>query len=285
MIDKKKDTIATKILNIRKFEMLLDVLFEKGKIHGTYHRCIGQESIAVGITENLNFKKDYIVSNHRNHGHYLAFSSDYMGLLKEIMGNEAGISKGLGGSQVIVSNNFYSNGIIGSTVPVAAGVSFSLKVEKKNGVCVCFIGDGAMGQGIIYETLNMCSIFKLPILFILEKNNISQSTKISDITSGSFKKRFESFAIKTHYMDSKNVFNIINKSKKIIETIKKKSEPQAIIFETERMCAHSKGDDYTKKHLGNHDPVKYLKKTIKNFELLNNLSEKFINGISRNIIK
>ena len=178
----EKDLLASKVLNIRYFEESLDSLFERGKIFGTYHRCIGQEATAVAFCHYLDNKKDFIVSNHRNHGHYLSFTNDYNGLMNEILGKEKGVSKGLGGSQVLLSDNFFSNGIIGSTIAIATGVSFGIKIKKSGGICVCFIGDGAMGQGVVYESLNMSSLYNLPILFILEQNNISQSTSIKEIT-------------------------------------------------------------------------------------------------------
>ena len=124
-----KEILASKILNIRHFEESLDTLFEKRKIFGTYHRCIGQEATAVAFCHYLDKKKDFIVSNHRNHGHYLSFTEDYAGLMNEILGNENGVSKGLGGSQVILSENFFSNGIIGSTIAIATGVSFGIKIK------------------------------------------------------------------------------------------------------------------------------------------------------------
>jgi len=138
----EKDLLASKILNIRYFEESLDKLFENRKIFGTYHRCIGQEATAVSFCHFLDQKKDFVVSNHRNHGHYLSLTDDYSGLMNEIMGNENGVSQGLGGSQVLLSKNFFSNGIIGSTIAIASGISFGMKIQKNGGICVCFIGDG-----------------------------------------------------------------------------------------------------------------------------------------------
>ena len=106
--------------------------------------------------------------------------------MNEIMGNENGVSKGLEESSFII-REFLSNGIIGSTIAVASEFLLELKF-KKGGICVCFIGDGAMGQGIVYESLNMTSLYNLPILFVLEQNNISQSTSINEVTAGSIQK-------------------------------------------------------------------------------------------------
>ncbi len=281
----EKDLLASKILNIRYFEESLDKLFENRKIFGTYHRCIGQEATAVSFCHFLDRNKDFVVSNHRNHGHYLSLTEDYRGLMNEIMGNENGVSQGLGGSQVLLSKNFFSNGIIGSTIAIASGISFGMKIKKKGGICVCFIGDGAMGQGIVYESLNMTSLYNLPILFVLEQNNISQSTSVNEITSGSFQKRFESFGIKTKKIKSTNVYELSKKSIPIIKEVRKKSKPLCVVVEADRLCAHSKGDDFRKKINFSNDPINHLKKNNKNFDILNTKSKEMINLLINGLIK
>jgi TPP-dependent pyruvate/acetoin dehydrogenase alpha subunit len=279
----KKEAIALKLLKIRHFEESLDKLFSERKIFGTYHRCIGQEATAVGFSSLLDKSKDFIVSNHRNHGHYLSFTEDYVGLFNELFGNENGVSRGLGGSQVLLAKNFLSNGIIGSTISIATGIAHGIKIKKTNGVCVCFIGDGAMGQGIVYESLNMSSIYKLPIIFILEKNNISQSTDIKDITAGNFVSRFKSFNIKTYEIRSSDVFKILKSSKNIINRVRKLQMPEAVIVEAERLCAHSKGDDYRKKYDTSKDPINFLKKEVKNYKELEKKSKDFIEKIIKKL--
>lgn len=279
-----KEILASKILNIRHFEESLDTLFEKRKIFGTYHRCIGQEATAVAFCHYLDKKKDFIVSNHRNHGHYLSFTEDYAGLMNEILGNENGVSKGLGGSQVILSENFFSNGIIGSTIAIATGVSFGIKIKEKSGICICFIGDGAMGQGIVYESLNMSSLYNLPILFVVEQNNISQSTNINEITSGSLQKRFESFGIETKKIKSSNVYDLVKYSLPLIKKVRKSSKPYCAIIEADRLCAHSKGDDFRKNLKHVNDPLKSLKQHNKNFNILDSNSKELIRNLIDGLI-
>ena len=281
----EKDLLASKVLNIRYFEESLDTLFENRKIFGTYHRCIGQEATAVAFCHFLDQKKDFIVSNHRNHGHYLSFTNDYNGLMNEILGNEKGVSKGLGGSQVLLSDNFFSNGIIGSTIAIASGVSFGIKLRKTGGLCVCFIGDGAMGQGIVYEALNMSSLYSLPILFVLEQNNISQSTPIEKITSGSFQKRFESFGIETKKIKSSNIYDLIKYSTSLIKKVRKKSRPYCAIVEADRLCAHSKGDDFRNNLKSLNDPVKFLQRYNKNFDVLNSNAKNLIKNLVGGLVK
>lgn len=273
----KKEKIIQKLFNIRSFEESLDILFSKGKIFGTYHRCIGQEATAIAFTEFLDRNNDYVVSNHRNHGHYLAFTEDYKGLMKELMGKEDGVSSGRGGSQVIFGKNFLSNGIIGSTIPVATGISFGLKIKKKKNCVVCFVGDGALGQGVVYESFNMASLYNLPILFVVELNNIAQSTKIDLTTSGSIEDRFKSFDIGVKKVKSTNVFKLLEIAKNLTFKVKKQKKPYAIIIEAERLCAHSKGDDYRKKIDKTNDPINMLVKKNKNSSTILNNSKNFIN--------
>ena len=128
----KRTSISKELLKIRFFEEMLDDLFQDQKIFGTYHRCIGQEATAISFTYFLDKKNDYVVSNHRNHGHYLAFKNKYEPLLDELKGKKTGASGGKGGSQVICDDNFVSNGILGSTIALATGIAFGLKQEGKN---------------------------------------------------------------------------------------------------------------------------------------------------------
>ena len=261
--------LEKKLYKIRFFEETLDKLFEKQIIYGTFHRCIGQEATAIGICSNLNHN-DFIVSNHRNHGHYLAFSDDYNGLLDELKGANTGVSGGRGGSQVIFGKNFISNGILGTTVAIATGIAHSYKLDKKNNCVVCFIGDGAMCEGIFYESINIASIWQLPILFVVEYNHIAQSTNTSTILAGELTDKFKAFNIDTHYIKSTDFVEILNVTNPIINSVKNKHIPKAIIVDANRLCAHSKGDDNRTnnelKEIKLFDPVNIISKYISNKE-------------------
>ena len=275
----KRTSISKELLKIRFFEEMLDDLFQDQKIFGTYHRCIGQEATAISFTYFLDKKNDYVVSNHRNHGHYLAFKNKYEPLLDELKGKKTGASGGKGGSQVICDDNFVSNGILGSTIALATGIAFGLKQEGKKNCVLCFMGDGALGPGIVYESFNISSLFNLPIIFVVEKNGIAQTSEIKDITAGSIEKRFQSFDIKTTSLKSSNVFHLLKKTKKVIEYTKKYSKPSAVIVEAERLCAHSKGDDYRKIKISkSSDPLFHLKKELgnKKFQEIKQNAKQFI---------
>ena len=235
--------ILLSALKIRKFEESLDKQFKDGIIYGTFHRCIGQELTAVICTYFLNKKDDFVVSNHRNHGHYLGFSNDYKGLADELMGKTSGVTSGLGGSQLIFGNNFISNGILGSTVPIAVGLSFGNKLKNDKSLVVCFIGDGALGEGQVYEAFNLASLLELKILFIVENNNWAQSTHISEQMSGTIEGRFNAFNIKSFTIENSSLEEMANTFLNGLEYVSENNKPVGIIFKIERLGAHSKGDD------------------------------------------
>lgn len=231
------------MLLIRRFEEKLYQLFSEGKLYGTTHGYIGQEANAVGVIENLK-KEDTIFSNHRCHGHYLARTLDANGLLAEIMGKSTGLCGGIGGSQHIYTPNFYTNGVQGSYMPIITGMALAEKMNKTDNIIVGFIGDGTLGEGAVYESLNLMSLFQVPCLVIVENNQYAQSTKISQNLAGSIKKRFEAFDIPTEEITTTNVLEVLESSKKIIDLTRNKKSPHCLIINTYRLCSHSKSDDF-----------------------------------------
>ena len=156
-----------KAILIRLVEERLLSLFSEGALNGTVHTAVGQEFTGVFISKYLQ-PSDFVTSNHRGHGHYLARFGNVRGLISEIMGKEEGLSGGFGGSQHIVDENYLSNGIQGGMLPVAAGVSFYYKKKEINSISVSYIGDGTLGEGIVYETLNLASVLNCPFLVVVE---------------------------------------------------------------------------------------------------------------------
>lgn len=278
------EKIAITLLKIRYFEESLDSLFEKGKIFGTYHRCIGQEATAIGFTHSLSRINDYVVSNHRNHGHYLSFTGDYIGLLNELKGKSEGVSGGRGGSQVILGNNFISNGILGSTISLATGISFAKKRLRDNGIVVCFMGDGALGEGVVYESFNMASLWNLPIIYVLELNKVAQSTALEKITAGSIQNRFKAFGIKTKHIATTDVFELNELGEELINDVRGNSKPVAIIVEADRLCAHSNGDDNRNKDKIRFDldPILILKNKLTNYDKIKKQAQEFITELTEN---
>lgn len=231
------------LLFIRKFEEALLDLFQKGEINGTTHTCIGQEEIPVAIMPLLQ-DEDFVFSNHRGHGHYLALFNDAEGLLAEIMGREGAVCNGVGGSQHIKRKNYFSTGIQGASVPVATGVAVELKRRNNKAIAISFIGDGTWGQGAVYEALNMASLWQLPQVIICENNYISQSTPSKLNMAGSIKSRANAFNIDYYYCEENlDVDGIREIANKAFEKVRHNQTPAVIEVSTRRLSSHSKGDD------------------------------------------
>jgi len=232
-----------KMLLIRRFEERVLELFSEGVLSGTTHTCIGQEAIPVVVMEHLQ-PQDTVWSNHRGHGHYIARTGDIKGLLSEIMGLPEGVCGGRGGSQHLCNRNFFSNGILGSTAPIAAGMAFTEKEHGSNAIVVLFLGDGAFGEGVVYETLNLVSLWELPVLIVVEANGYAQTTPTNKAMAGLFSGRFNAFDIGyTPYSDG-NIQCMLSDTERAIGYVRKSKKPAGIVFSTYRIAPHSKGDDF-----------------------------------------
>jgi acetoin:2,6-dichlorophenolindophenol oxidoreductase subunit alpha len=227
---------------IRRFEETLLALFEEGVLNGTTHACIGQEADAVGVMEHLG-DGDHVFSNHRCHGHFLAWTGDAFGLLAEIMGKPAGLCAGIGGSQHICAPGFKSNGIQGGIVPAAAGVALAEQLRGSDGLSVVFIGDGTLGEGVVYETLNLTALWQLPLLFVLEDNGWSQSTPSSLNLAGDTAARFTAFGLPVVDVDTTDVLEIETAAGEMVSGCRSRRGPGVLIIHTYRLCHHSKNDD------------------------------------------
>ena len=227
---------------IRRFEERLLDLFEEGALNGTTHACIGQEADCVGVIEHLR-PGDHIFSNHRCHGHYLAWTGDALGLLAEIMGKSAGVCGGIGGSQHLCTTGFKSNGILGGTVPAAAGIALAMKLSRGDAISVAFIGDGTFGEGVLYETLNIASLWALPLLVVVENNGYAQSTPIAANMAGDLPARLAAFGIASSHLDSTDVREIGAEAARLVAEVRETRTPRALVIDTYRLCHHSKSDD------------------------------------------
>jgi TPP-dependent pyruvate/acetoin dehydrogenase alpha subunit len=229
---------------IRRFEETLLHLFSAGKMAGTTHTCIGQEANAVGVVACLDADRDVIVSNHRCHGHYLALTDDVDGLLREVLGREGGVCGGKGGSQHLCADNFYSNGVLGSTVPLAAGIALAQRENGEGGIATVFIGDGTLGQGVVYESLNLSALWDLPLLVVVEHNGYAQSTPSSLQLAGDVEARAAAFGIATERLDSTDVSAIRDTAARAVRHVRGTGRPFFLVLDTYRFAPHSKGDDF-----------------------------------------
>lgn len=227
---------------IRRFEESLLELFERGVLNGTTHACIGQEADAVAIIEHLS-EDDHVFSNHRCHGHFLARTGDALGLMAEIMGKPEGVCGGVGGSQHLCTPGFMSNGIQGGILPNAAGIALAKQLDGGAGLSVVFIGDGTLGEGATYETLNLAALWKLPLVVVLEDNEWAQSTPVSANLAGSMHDRFTAFGFPVFEVNSTDVEEIDLVAQRALERARSYEGPVAVIIHTYRLCHHSKNDD------------------------------------------
>ncbi len=227
---------------IRQLERRLLALFSEGKLFGTVHTCIGQELIAVALGHLLT-RDDWVVSNHRCHGHFIAVTDMVDELIAEIMGKTTGVCGGWGGSQHICAGRFFSNGIQGGGVPIAAGLALAEKLGGSAGIAVAFIGEGTLGQGVVYETANLASKWQVPFLIVLENNRYSQSTKMENVVAGSLLARFEAFDISCFDSDTWCLDSLMAETTRAVEYVRQQRKPAVLRVQTDRLMAHSKGDD------------------------------------------
>ena len=225
----------------RRFEEMLLQMFSEGKLSGTTHTCIGQEYIPVALAPLT--QGDFIFSNHRGHGHYLAHCGDPEGLLAEIMGREGAVCRGVGGSQHLRNTTFMSTGVQGETVAIAVGVAMHLKRTAQHRLALVYIGDGTWGEGAVYEALNMAQIWQLPLLVVVENNGIAQSTPAKLQLSGSIRGRAEAFGIEYRFIGSNDIVEIRQALTAHLENIRSRCVPAIVEFQTIRLGPHSKGDD------------------------------------------
>jgi acetoin:2,6-dichlorophenolindophenol oxidoreductase subunit alpha len=246
-------TLYERMYFIRRFEETLLDLFAQGKLVGTTHTYIGQEANAVGIIDHLDPRVDVVFSNHRCHGHYLAFTDDAFGLLSEVMGKATGTCGGKGGSQHLCNGNFYSNGVLGSIVPVATGIALAEKRKGLGAVSTVFLGDGTLGEGVTYESLNMASLWKLPVLFVVENNHYAHSTPVELELAGSIPARGAAFGIEVAELDTTDVTEVHEAAGHAVTRIRETGESYFLVIHTYRFSPHSKGDD-------NRDPAEIEKR-------------------------
>lgn len=235
-------TLYASMYRIRRFEETVLEEFKRGVFSGTTHTYIGQEADAVGVIPSLS-AQDVIVTNHRCHGHFLAYGGDMRALFAELMGKATGVCGGRGGSQHLHWRNLFSNGIQGGIVPIASGMAMAEKRSGSGAVVTVFIGDGTLGEGIVYESLNMASLWNLPLMIVVENNHIAQTTPTATVLAGSMRARFESFGITVSELESSDVTEIQPLARQCIESVRNTQHPQTLILNTCRFGPHSKSDD------------------------------------------
>ena len=229
---------------IRLFEERVNELYRSAKMPGLAHLYTGEEAVAVGICEALR-QDDYITSTHRGHGHCLAKGADAAQMFAELLGKEAGYCRGKGGSMHIADHengNLGANAIVGGSTGIATGAAMSAKKRGSDQVAVCFFGDGALGQGVLYEVMNMAALWKLPVIYACENNLYGEYTHYSETTAGEMIARAQAFGIPAGQVDGQDVRAVYNAAQLAVERARAGDGPTFLVLDTYRFHGHHVGD-------------------------------------------
>ncbi|MGH2404252.1 MAG: thiamine pyrophosphate-dependent dehydrogenase E1 component subunit alpha [bacterium] len=233
------------MLLIRAFEEKADELFALGKVHGTMHLSMGQEAVAAGVCAALR-PDDYILSTHRGHGHCLAKGADVRRMMAEFLGKETGYSRGRGGSMHIADvagGNLGANGIVAGGLPIATGVGLSIQIRRTGQVCVAFFGDGAANEGAFHESLNLASIWHLPVIFVCENNQYAMSMPArSSMNVERISQRAPAYGIPGETIDGMDVLAVYDAARVAVGRGREGQGPTLIECLTYRYKGHSKSD-------------------------------------------
>lgn len=258
------------MLTIRTFEEHVNELYRTARMPGLAHLYIGEEAIAVGVCSALR-RDDYITSTHRGHGHCLAKGASVDRMFAELLGKAAGYCKGKGGSMHIAdqdTGNLGANAIVGGGAGLATGAAMSSKMRGSDQVAVCFFGDGALGQGVLYELMNMAALWKYPVIYVCENNHYNEYTHNSETTAGNMLGRAEAFGVYSETVDGQDVRAIEEVARRLVARAREGEGPSFLLCDTYRYHGHHVGDIqrayYRSKEeeefwQTNRDPLKILK--------------------------
>lgn len=241
-----KNKLLYDMLLIRRFEEMAAKMYGLRKIGGFCHLYIGEEAVAAGAINAIDLKKDYVIAAYRDHGHALACGMDPMVLMAELYGKVTGCSGGKGGSMHLfdIKDHMYGgNGIVGGHLPLAAGMAYKIKYKKEDGVVLCFFGDGAIHQGAFHESLNLCKIYGLPVVYICENNQYGMGTHFRRVSSvKDFSVMAGSYGIPGKQIDGMDVLHVNNAVSEIVAESRKKKIPALLEIKTYRYKGHSMSD-------------------------------------------
>jgi pyruvate dehydrogenase E1 component alpha subunit len=237
-------SLYEQMLTIRLFEEHVNQLYVTAKMPGLAHLYVGEEAIAVGVCAALR-RDDYITSTHRGHGHCLAKGASVDRMFAELLGKAAGYCKGKGGSMHIAdqdTGNLGANAIVGGGAGLATGAAMSSKMRGSDQVAVCFFGDGALGQGVLYELMNMAALWKYPVIYVCENNHYNEYTHNSETTAGSMIARAEAFGVYSESVDGQDVRAVEAVARRLVERARAGEGPSFLLCDTYRYYGHHVGD-------------------------------------------
>jgi pyruvate dehydrogenase E1 component alpha subunit len=229
---------------IRLFEEQVNDLYRGAKMPGLAHLYIGEEAVAVGVCNALR-RDDWITSTHRGHGHCLAKGAALDRMFAELLGKEAGYCRGKGGSMHIADHengNLGANAIVGGSTGIATGAALSAKRRGTDQVAVCFFGEGALGQGLLYEVMNMASLWSLPVIYVCENNLYNEYTPYLEVTAGDVLDRPRAFGIHAMDVDGQDVRAVYAATKGLVERARRGDGPAFLLANTYRFHGHHVGD-------------------------------------------
>jgi TPP-dependent pyruvate/acetoin dehydrogenase alpha subunit len=257
------------MLAIRLFEERVNDLYTRALMPGLAHLYIGEEAVAVGVCEALR-NDDYITSTHRGHGHCLAKGASPDRMFAELLGKEAGYCRGKGGSMHIAdpdTGNMGANAIVAGSVGIATGAAFAANRLSNGRIAVCFFGEGALGQGSLYEVMNLAQLFKLPVIYVCENNLYTEYTHFSETTAGDILTRATAFGLLAAEVDGQDVRTVHAVATQFAERARHGGGPGFILANTYRYSGHHVGDinrEYYRSKAeeqewrGERDPIKIL---------------------------
>ena len=262
----------TKMLLIRRFEEKAGQLYGMGQIGGFCHLYIGQEAVVVGI-QSAQIEGDSIVTSYRDHGHMIACDMDPRGVMAELTGRKDGYSKGKGGSMHMFSREkgfFGGHGIVAAQVPIGTGLAFSHKYNETNNVCITYFGDGAANQGQVYESYNIASLWKLPVIFVIENNKYGMGTSVNRSSAGeNLSDRGNAYGIKSEIVDGMDVIAVRDSAIRAMDYCRSGKGPYILEMKTYRYRGHSMSDpakyrtrDEVEKIRKNSDPIENIKELL-----------------------
>ena len=282
------------MVRIRNFELMAEKLFLEGELPGFIHLYIGEESIATGVIANLR-KDDFITSTHRGHGHMIAKGADINRMMAELYGRTTGCCKGKGGSMHIADFSIGvlgANGVVGGGLPIAVGAGLGVKMKKTDQVAVAFFGDGASNTGAFHESLNFASVYKLPIIFVVENNQFASTVRTKDTTSvENISDRAVGYGIPGMTIDGNDVITVYETAKEVIKRAREGGGPSLLEVKTYRIKGHFVGDPELyrdKKEVEEfwlNEPIKKFEKKLVELIMLNEIEKKKIWENSKKEIK
>lgn len=232
------------MFKIRAFEEQANELYLSAKMPGLTHLYIGEEAVAVGVCEALR-QDDYITSTHRGHGHCLAKGAAVDRMFAELLGKKAGYCRGKGGSMHIAdpdSGNLGANAIVGGSAGIATGAALSIKMRGTDQVAVCFFGEGALGEGLLYEVMNMAQLWTLPVIYVCENNLYNEYTHHTETTAGSMLARPQAFGLHTVEVDGQEVRAVYQTMTGLVARARAGGGPAFMLAHTYRFHGHHVGD-------------------------------------------